>query len=213
MPSNPRERSNTQSQSRVTRPTVLHAQRARVDVPDVERGINYSPAQRTQHHGSLLAIFPLAHHLRGCLAIALSIDGLHWSRVTPLLACGVRGERALDHPVAGGAVFSPAAPLVGSSTPAPPNGTRAIGNVPRSAGRVLFFIQHNVQGIAHDKMTPVELGYWASRREPHSSLVRYSVPCERVALWTSHELRALGGGVGSDSDGGGSYVCPAVECD
>ena len=39
------------------------------------------------HNGSLVAIFPLVHRLRACLAIAASYDGVHWSRVTPLLSC------------------------------------------------------------------------------------------------------------------------------
>ncbi len=50
------------------------------------------------HNGSLLAVFPIAHRLRGCLGIAASVDGVRWSRITPLLACGLYGERTLDQP-------------------------------------------------------------------------------------------------------------------
>ena len=36
---------------------------------------------------SLLALFPLEHRRRGCLAFACSRDGVRWSRPTALLSC------------------------------------------------------------------------------------------------------------------------------
>ena len=39
------------------------------------------------HSGSLIAQFPLVQHARGCIGLALSIDGVQWSRVTPLVRC------------------------------------------------------------------------------------------------------------------------------
>ena len=53
------------------------------------------------HPGSLLALFPLAHKFRGCIGLAASTDGLHWSAPTPLLRCAVHGERAVHHPAQG----------------------------------------------------------------------------------------------------------------
>lgn len=57
-------------------------------------GAQVNPA----HNRSLLAVFPLAHRARGCLGVAASLDGVRWSRVTPLLACALYGERTLDQP-------------------------------------------------------------------------------------------------------------------
>ena len=40
------------------------------------------------HPRTLVALFPLVHHLQGCIGISLSADGVHWAAVQPLL--GVR---------------------------------------------------------------------------------------------------------------------------
>ena len=58
-------------------------------------------APNPAHEGSLLALFPLAHKFRGCIGLAASVDGLHWSAPTPLLRCAVHGERAVHHPAQG----------------------------------------------------------------------------------------------------------------
>ena len=49
------------------------------------------------HAASLIATFPLVQHFSGCIGLSLSLDGVHWARVTPLLACDSVGERALGH--------------------------------------------------------------------------------------------------------------------
>ena len=41
---------------------------------------------------SLLAVFPVAHLLGGCICLAVSRDGVHWSRPKPVLGCVVNGQ-------------------------------------------------------------------------------------------------------------------------
>ena len=51
--------------------------------------------------GTLLATFPLYHTRTGCVAIACSHDGVHWSPPLPLIRCPVidrLGGRTLCHP-------------------------------------------------------------------------------------------------------------------
>lgn len=51
------------------------------------------------HPSSLIALFPLVHRFRGCVAFSFSLDGAEWSSPTSLTKCGVYGDRAQDHPV------------------------------------------------------------------------------------------------------------------
>ena len=128
------------------------------------------------HRGSLLAMFPLVHRFRACVGIALSLDGISWSRVTPLIDCAVQGERAVDHPVAGGAVYSKHDGVASNAT---------------GGGNVSFYIQHRVPGISHDRLTPLELWHWRKGMEHESYLSRYSLPCEKFAQWTLRQIRSL----------------------
>ncbi|KAL1503281.1 hypothetical protein AB1Y20_011334 [Prymnesium parvum] len=132
--------------------------------------IYFFAAQRNPiHRGSLLAIFPVAHHLRGCIGISLSLDGVRWSRITPLKACELRGERTVDQPVAGSVILDPQ-----SST-------------------VHFWVHHNVPGINFDRLTPAELAHWLQNHPPGSStIIRYSLHCSLLMNWTSQALRSIG---------------------
>ena len=47
---------------------------------------------------SLIALFPLAHRLRGCVALSASLDGVRWSRPMPLLSCGRQGPTQRSDP-------------------------------------------------------------------------------------------------------------------
>lgn len=120
------------------------------------------------HNGSLLAIFPISHQLRGCIAISLSLDGKRWSRVRPLLGCGLRGERTTDHPLAGGVVLG------------------------KEGDRVHFWVQHNVPLISVDRAQPAAVSHWLERHPPGAStIMRYSVPCAVLGRWTSAALHEL----------------------
>ena len=77
------------------------------------------------HNGSLVAVFPLVHHLRGCLAIAVSVDGVRWSRAMPLLSCKHYGERTIDHP--------------------------ASPSMVRRGGRIWLYVHEEVPGITFDR--------------------------------------------------------------
>lgn len=51
---------------------------------------------------SLLAVYPLAHNAKGCVAMSISRDGMSWSRPAPLLASPLDsyGKRTTIHPAA-----------------------------------------------------------------------------------------------------------------
>ncbi|KAL1519253.1 hypothetical protein AB1Y20_022782 [Prymnesium parvum] len=66
--------------------------------------IYFFAAQRNPvGNSSLIAIFPVAHRARGCIAISVSRDGLHWSAVRPVVNCATdrSKERTIHQPVAG----------------------------------------------------------------------------------------------------------------
>ena len=51
--------------------------------------------------GVLLSIFPSVHDHRGCIGLAVSLDGISWRILGSLQYCGIFGERSLNHPVIG----------------------------------------------------------------------------------------------------------------
>lgn len=59
----------------------------------------FSAQKNPVHNSSLIAIFPLVHRMRGCIALSVSLDGFKWSSPVSLLKCAVYGERTRDHPV------------------------------------------------------------------------------------------------------------------
>ena len=109
------------------------------------------------HRASLIALFPLVHRLRGCI-------GVHWSRITPLRGCGVHGERATDHPVAG---------LV------------------RRGEAVWLYVHENVPGISADRLSPWPLFKQMDFVSQRAGLVRYSLPVATLRRWTRFSLRDL----------------------
>ena len=118
------------------------------------------------HARSLLATFPLVHHLAGCVGLSLSLDGVRWSRVTPLLACDAVGERALAHPA------SPA--------------------MVREGDTIHVYVHESVPGASVDAWTPKELYTdWRNRERP-GRLARYSLPTSALERWTRRALRSLG---------------------
>ena len=52
---------------------------------------------------ALLAVFPMVHAGRGCIALSCSVDGLHWSQPSALFACGtdVPPVHTDSHPAVG----------------------------------------------------------------------------------------------------------------
>ena len=124
----------------------------------------FSVLANPAHRGSLLALFPLVHRLRGCLGIAASLDGVRWSRITPLRSCLVSGERAVDHPVAG---------LV------------------RRGEVVWLYVHEKVPGITADRLSPWPLFKQLEAVAPRAGLVRYSLPVDTLREWTERSLRDL----------------------
>ena len=120
------------------------------------------------HAASLLGLFPLAQHHRGCVGLALSLDGIRWSRVTPLLECAVHGARAEAQPV--GLVLLP------------------------ESRQVAVFVHERVPGIAYDEKTPYRLAKTLRQLEMRhggGQVVRYTLPCEALAEWTREQLAGL----------------------
>ena len=117
------------------------------------------------HSGSLLALYPLVHKFKGCIAISASSDGLRWSAPTPLTTCAVHGERTIHHPVQGFVL---------------------------EAGQVSFYIHENVAGTTSDvAANPVLLTFHHYLRLPPPRLVRYSMAAEALRRWTDTALASL----------------------
>jgi hypothetical protein len=114
--------------------------------------------------GSLLAIFPLVHLFRGCVALALSLDGRRWSRPRALVGCRTHGPRTAHHPAAG---------------------------IWRDGGRVYIYIQEDVPGIFADDLTPKHAVREGMRAQPRSKLFRYSFSAVALAEWTHARRREL----------------------
>ena len=132
----------------------------------------------------LQATFPLVHRMRGCIGLAASVDGVRWSRVTPLLSCSIYGERTLDQP--------------------------AVPAMVRRGGEVWLYIHEEVPGITFDRAVPLILQPHLLDAEQPSRVVRYAFPCGLLARWTegaissleassSSRMRAGGRGVGRGS--------------
>ena len=115
------------------------------------------------HPSSMVAIFPMVHRFRGCIAASVSLDGQHWTAPTPLIPCDVDGERTIDHPVAG---------------------------LLRRGERVIFYVHENVPGISDDRAftQPQSLPSYLRRQ---SRLVRYSLPVADFRRWAIRSLREL----------------------
>ena len=124
-------------------------------------GVQSNPS----HNGSLVAVFPLVHRLRACLAIAASVDGVRWTRVTPLLSCRLYGERTMDHPAAPSMV--------------------------RRGSEIWLYVQEEVPGITVERTTPVVTHTQLLKSEKPSRVVRYTFPCLLLAHWTEGALRRL----------------------
>ena len=136
-------------------------------------GVQTSPI----HNGSLLATFPLVHRMRGCIGLAASIDGVHWSRVTPLLSCSIYGERTLDQP--------------------------AVPAMVRRGGEVWLYIHEEVPGITFDRAVPLILQPHLLDAEQPSRVMRYAFPCGLLARWTEGALSSLEGASSSRMQAGG----------
>ena len=124
-------------------------------------GAQINPA----HNASLIAVFPLVHQMRGCLAIAASIDGVHWSRITPLLSCGVYGERTLDQP--------------------------AVPSMVRRGRSVWLYVHEEVPSITIDRAVPLLLQPHLLKAERSSRVVRYAFSCRALARWTHSQYHSL----------------------
>ena len=122
-------------------------------------GAQVNPA----HDGSLLAVFPLVHRMRGCISMAASLDGVRWTRITPLLTCAIYGERSLDHPAAPAMV--------------------------RRGGEVWLYVQEEVPGVTIDSTTPRLTYAHMVKHERPSGVVRYAFSCDKLAKWTEAALK------------------------
>ena len=141
------------------------------------------------HNGSLVAVFPVTHRLRGCIGLAASLDGVHWSRVTPLLSCDLYGERTLDQP--------------------------ALPAMVRRGEEVWLYVHEEVPGITIDRSTPLLLHTSLVRAERNSRVARYAFPCRHLARWTLGALKTLQPALlrldhSCAADGGGTSSARAV---
>ena len=124
-------------------------------------GVQVNPV----HNGSLIATFPLVHRLRGCIGLAASLDGVRWSRVTPLLSCAIYGERTLDQP--------------------------AVPALLRRGAEIWIYIHEEVPGITFDRAVPLLLQPQLLAAEKSSRVVRYAFPCRLLAKWTDTALTTV----------------------
>ena len=114
---------------------------------------------------TLLALLPLAHKFRGCIAIAASVDGVRWSAPTPLLRCAVHGERAVHHPAQG------------------------FVHVPHE-GVVALYVHENVAGVTSDiTPTAAQMQQFPYLKLPRPRLVRHTLPVAALRRWTEEALR------------------------
>ncbi len=129
-------------------------------------GVQLNPADDS----TLLATFPLVHHLHGCIGMALSRDGVRWSRVTPLMACEAVGERTLAHPAAPAMI--------------------------RRGGTVWVYVHESVPGASVDAYMPYAL-YEAWRAiEAEGRVARYDLPMSALERWSRRARRSLAQGGG-----------------
>ena len=145
-------------------------------------GVQVNPA----HDQSLLAIFPLVHRMRGCVAMSASLDGVRWTRATPLLSCSIYGERTLDHPA------SPAMVQRGSE--------------------VWLYVHEEVPGITIDRVAPRLVYANLAKAERPSNVVRYAFSCKLLAAWTAdalQEWRASYAPVGTSASSSFQSSCSA----
>lgn len=122
-------------------------------------GVQVNPA----HNGSLLAVFPIAHRARGCIALSLSLDGGRWSRAVPLLSCSIFGERTLDQPA------SPA--------------------MIRRGAEIWLYVQEEVPSVTIEQRTPRLVYAQMDKAQVPSTVMRYAFPCTFLANWTADTLR------------------------
>lgn len=115
------------------------------------------------HEQSLLAVFPIVHRIRGCIAVATSMDGVRWTKITPLLSCSIYGERTMDQP--------------------------ALPAMVRRGNEVWLYVHEEVPGITIDRATPRFAYAQMAANEKPSQVVRYSFSCSKLANWTQSALR------------------------
>ena len=117
---------------------------------------------------TLVAIFPIVHHLSGCIGIAASRDGVRWSSITPLIPCGTSGDRTF---------FQPAAP--------------ALVREPGRDDMLLLYVHEYVPGLAIDAFTPTPLYRYLDTRMPPASVARFRFPLSLIAAWSRRALSEL----------------------
>lgn len=120
-----------------------------------------SPNPAVPH--TLLGLFPLAHRFRGCIGVAASADGVHWSEPAPLLRCAVHGERAVHHPAQG---------------------------LTLQGGEVSLWVHENVPGVTTDDPN-VKVAQHTYLTLPRTRLVRHSVPVGQLRAWALKALEGL----------------------
>ena len=103
--------------------------------------------------------------MHGCVGLSLSLDGVRWSRVTPLVRCDAVGERTLAHPAA------PAMVLRG--------------------GAVWVYVHESVPGASVDAFLPKELHRAWVRREEAGRVARYTLPRSALEQWTRRQKARL----------------------
>mmetsp|Transcript_4004 Transcript_4004/g.13080 ORF Transcript_4004/g.13080 Transcript_4004/m.13080 type:complete len:471 (-) Transcript_4004:192-1604(-) len=123
---------------------------------------------------TLLGLFPLAQHRQGrdqgYIALSLSCDGVHWAKMTKLVAVPrVVDGRPVDMPVDGFAI-----------EPRQHNTHPGGGNNGTTRNTLFLFVQRHVPGVVTDQ-----------RKYP-THLVRYEIDPKALARYTAFSKRKLG---------------------
>lgn len=143
---------------------------------------------------TLVALLPVAHRGVGCVGVALSEDGQHWSAIAPIASCATD---AADRNLSSSLPSSSSTSSLPSSSTSSSAGTVPIpepvlrhhkgerstsqpaAGVLRIGGSVVFWVHENVPGIYN-------LAEGAQTRRP--ALRRYAVPARRFLEWTTATL-------------------------
>jgi len=118
------------------------------------------------HPSSMIALFPVVHRYRGCIAMAVSHDGDRWSSPISLSQCGVFGDRTQDHPVAGMVHLT-------------------------ESGQVMLYIHRNVPFVQVDMFTPWKLQQLMLKEFPRAKVDWFSIPEAALLELTLQKLREL----------------------
>ena len=161
------------------------------------------------HADSLLALFPVVHRHRGCIGVAVSLDGRRWSPMLPLLPCATSWDTlkasALTAPCRGPTNLCPASRAQLDERKGERTHDHPAAGLVRRGGDILLYVHERVPDVADNglrhALRAAIVGRAAAARALRPRLVRYTIPAHALLHWTRHSLRQLklGGATHADA--------------